>query len=147
MRSGGTVLGMNDSDELADRYMALWNEPEPGRRRRAVAELFTEDGAYILQPPQEIREIAARPGLGLTATLEVHGYAALERRASSVYEWFVAPGEFSFRRRENVERLADVVTFNWEMVSSAGDVDAVGLVFLVLAADGRIKRDYQFIES
>jgi hypothetical protein len=33
------------------------------------------------------------------------------------------------------------------MVSSAGDVDAVGLAFLVLAADGRIKRDYQFIES
>ena len=91
--------------------MALWNEPDPGRRRRAVAELFTEDGAHILRPPQEIREIAARPGLGLAATLEACGHAALERRASTVCEAFIVPGEHSFRRRENVERLADVVKF------------------------------------
>jgi hypothetical protein len=45
----------------ADRYLALWNEPDADRRRRMIAELWTEDGAHILQPPQEIREIAARP--------------------------------------------------------------------------------------
>jgi hypothetical protein len=68
-------------------------------------------------------------------------------RATSAYEQFVAPGEFSFRRRENVERVADVVKFNWEMVSKDGQVAGVGLGFLVLAPDGRIRRDYQFIES
>jgi hypothetical protein len=138
---------MRDPNELADRYVALWNEPDPDRRRRAIAELWADDGVHILQPPQEVREIAARPGIGLTASLEARGHAALEARATSAHEEFVAPGEFSFRRRDTVERLADVVKFNWEMVAGNGEVAGVGLEFLVVAPDGRILRDYQFIES
>jgi hypothetical protein len=138
----------NDTIEFADRYMAVWNEADPERRRRAVPELWTEDGAYLLQPPQEIREVAARPGLGMTATLESRGHAELEARTGNVYEEFVAPGEYRFRRRDNVERVADAVKFNWEMVSrSGGDVAAVGLAFLLLAPDGRIRREYHFIEG
>ena len=30
--------------ELADRYVALWNEPDPDQRRRMIAGLWTEDG-------------------------------------------------------------------------------------------------------
>lgn len=138
---------MSDPNELADRYVALWNEPDPDRRRQLIAELWTEDGVHILQPPQEIREIAARPGIGLSATLEARGHAALEARATSAYEEFVAPGAFSFRRRDNVERVADVVKFSWEMISTDGEVAGLGLEFLVLGPDGRIRRDYQFIES
>jgi hypothetical protein len=37
----------------ADRSMALWNEPDADRRRRMIAELWTEDGSQIPQPPQE----------------------------------------------------------------------------------------------
>jgi len=43
--------------------------------------------------------------------------------------------------------LGDVVKFNWEMVSTSGEVVGVGLEFMILAADGRIRMDYQFIES
>jgi hypothetical protein len=46
-----------------------------------------------------------------------------------------------------VEHLADVVKLRWEMVSREGKVMAVGLDFLVLAPDGRILRDYVFIEA
>jgi hypothetical protein len=83
----------------------------------------------------------------LAARLEARGHAALEARAASAYEEFIAAGQFTFRRRDNVKRLADVVKFNWEMVSKDGEVAGVGLEFLVLAPDGRIRRDYQFIES
>ena len=138
---------MTDPYEIADRYVALWNEPDPEARRIAVAGLWTEDGAHILQPPQEIREIAERPGIGLTATLEAHGHPALEARAASAYEQFIASGEFVFRRRGDVERLADVIKFHWEMVAKDGTLAGVGLEFVVLAPDGRIRRDYQFIES
>jgi hypothetical protein len=138
---------MGDVNELADHYVALWNESDPDRRRAIVAELFTEDGAHILQPPAEVREIAARPGIGLEARLEARGHAALEMRATSAYEEFIAPGEFSFRKREDAELLADVVKFRWEMVSTSGEVAGIGLEFLVLAPDGRIRTDYQFIES
>jgi hypothetical protein len=133
--------------ELADRYVGLWNEPDPIRRRATVAELWTEDGVHVLQPPREMREAAAAPGIGLTARLEARGHAALEARATSAHEEFIAPGTYTFRRRDNVERLGDVVKFNWEMVSGGGEVAGVGLEFLVLAGDGRIRCDYQFIED
>ena len=37
--------------ELAEKYVALWNEPDADRRRRMIAELWTQDGRHILQPP------------------------------------------------------------------------------------------------
>jgi hypothetical protein len=136
-----------EAEALTDRYVALWNEADPDRRRRMIAELWTEDSAYILQPPQEMREIAARPGIGLAARLEARGHAELEARASSVYEEFIARGGFELRRRDDVDWVADVVKFRWEMRSADGAIAGVGLAFLVLATDGRIRLDYQFIES
>ncbi|MEU4537976.1 hypothetical protein AB0G15_24285 [Streptosporangium sp. NPDC023825] len=137
---------MIDIKELVGRYVAVWNEPDAELRRKAVAELWTEDGVQILQPPQEIRETAA--ALGLTPVLEARGHEALEVRVARSYEEFIAPGEFFFRMRDNVDRLADVVKFNWEMVPTGGGEPAgVGLEILVLGEDGRIRTDYQFIEG
>jgi hypothetical protein len=135
------------AEQLTDRYLALWNEPDAGRRRRIIAELWTADGSQILQPPQEMREIAASPGIGLTATLEARGHAELEARAATSYDHWVGSERLSFRGRDDVDRLGDVVKFHWEAVSTDGEVAAVGLVFVVLGADGRIQRDYVFIEG
>src|SRR3954468_9983757 len=33
--------------ELADRYLALWNEPDADRRGRTIAELWTHDGRHF----------------------------------------------------------------------------------------------------
>jgi hypothetical protein len=131
--------------QLAEKYLALWNEPDADRRRRMIAELWTQDGRHILQPPEEIRAIAARPGIALTATLEARGYEEIEARAASVYEHWVGSEGLSFRGRDDAQRLGDVVTFHWEAVAEDGQVSGVGLDFLVLAADGRIERDYTFV--
>ena len=131
--------------KLAERYVALWNEPDADRRRRMIAELWTEYGRHILQPPQEIRAIAAQPGLGLTAVLEARGYEEIAARAASAYEHWVGSEGLSFRGRDDAERLGDVVKFHWEAVAKDGEVFGVGLNFLVLAADGRIERDYTFV--
>jgi hypothetical protein len=131
--------------ELAEKYVALWNEPDAGRRRRMIAELWAEDGRHILQPPQEIRGIAARPGLAMTAILEAQGYEEIEARAASAYEHWVGSEGLSFRGRGDADRLGDVVKLHWEAVAKDGTVFAVGLSFLVLAADRRIERDYTFV--
>ena len=131
--------------ELAGRYVTLWNEPDADRRRRMIAELWTEDGRHILQPPQEIRKSAARPGIAMTAILEARGYEAIEARAASVYEHWVRSEGLSFRGRDDADRLGDVVKLHWEAVAKDGEVFAVGLSVLVLAAGGRIERDYTFI--
>jgi hypothetical protein len=136
---------MNETHDLAKKYTALWNEPDAGQRRRMIAELWTEDGRHILQPPQEIREIAGQPGIGLRATLEATGYDQIEARATSAYEHWVGSEGMSFRGRDDADRLGDVVKFHWEAVAKDGELFAVGLNFLVLAADGRIERDYTFV--
>ena len=98
----------------------------------------------ILQPPEEIREVAARQRVGMTAVLEARGYAEIEARAASAYAEWVGSEELTFRRREDAERR-DVVKFHWEAIARDGEVFAVGLSFLVLAEDGRIERDYTFV--
>jgi hypothetical protein len=131
--------------ELADKYVALWNEPDADRRRRMIAELWAEDGRHMLQPPQEIRAMAAQPGIAMTAILEAQGYEEIEARAAGVYEHWVGSEGLSFRGRDDADRLGDVVKLHWEAVAKDGTVFGVGLSFLVLAADGRIERDYTFI--
>jgi hypothetical protein len=131
--------------DISSRYIALWNEPDSEERRRMIAALWAEDGRHILQPPQEIRAIAAQPGIGLTAILEAQGYAEIEARAASAYEHWVGSEGLSFRGRDDADRLADVVKLHWEAVARDGTVFAVGLSILVLATDGRIERDYTFI--
>src|ERR687894_1088820 len=138
-------ISSRSAAESAQTYLALWNEPDADRRRRMIAELWTDDGRHVLQPPQEIREIAARPGLAMTAILEARGHEQIEARAASVYEHWVGSERLSFRGRDDVERLDDVVKFHWEAVTNDGAVFAVGLNLLVLAADGRIERDYTFV--
>jgi hypothetical protein len=131
--------------ELVNRFVAIWNEPDADRRAASVRELWTVDALHFFQPPQEVLDAAA--ALDVTAVFQARGHAELEARVARAHEQFVAPGEFSFRRRGSAARVGDVVKFSWEMVGPDGQVAAVGLEFLVLAADGRAKLDYQFIET
>jgi hypothetical protein len=138
-------ISSRSAAKLAEKYVALWNEPDADRRRRMIAELWAEDGRHILQPPQEMREIAARPGIAMTAILEAQGHDAIEARAASAYEHWVSSEGLSFRGRDDADRLGDVVKLHWEAVAKDGMVFAVGLSILVIAADGRIERDYTFV--
>ena len=124
------------AEQRADRYMALWNEPDADRRRRMIAELWTEDGSQILQPPQEMREIAA-----------ARGHSELQARATTSYEHWLGAEGLSFRARDDAQRLGDVVKFHWEAVADDGSTAAVGLNVLVLAADGRVQRNYTFVDG
>src|ERR1044072_9152356 len=91
-------ISSRSAAELAERYVALWNELAADRRRRMIATLWAEDGRHILQPPQEIRAIAAQPGITLTAILEARGHEEIEARAASAYEHWVGSEGLSLDR-------------------------------------------------
>jgi hypothetical protein len=119
---------MNDLQQLADRYVAVWNEPDLQARRRVIAELWAPDGAHYVR------------------SRECRGYGELETRVAGSHEKNVTIGKNRFRARPNAQALHDTVTFNWEMLPQASEeVLAVGLEFLMLDRDGRIVADYQFI--
>ncbi|MBO0878895.1 MAG: hypothetical protein J2P17_00605 [Mycobacterium sp.] len=133
-----------DPESLAQHYVAVWTEPDPGHRRKAIEQLWTEDGGHVLHPPVEIRDAAAALGF-VHPTLEARGYDELEARVTRAYDQFVAPGEYTFRVREQPVRLHDVVTFRWEMVPvGGGEAVAGGLDVFVLDDAGRVRNDFQF---
>ena len=59
----------------------------------------------------------------------------------------MATGQMSFRARDDAARIGDAVKWHWEGVSPDGEIVGVGLELVLLAPDGRIQTDYQFIES
>jgi hypothetical protein len=139
---GGAVT---DTQELVNRYVDMWNEPDAVRRRETIVELWSADAVHRLEPPLEVREAAA--SLRTYSVFEVRGHAELEARVTSAYEQFIGSGEFVFRRRGDGQRVADTVKLGWEMVpASGGEVAGSGVDFLMLDGDGRIQRDYQFID-
>ena len=118
------------AQELADRYVAVWNEANPAARRDAIAQLWLPDGVHYV------------------ATREARGYAALEERIIGSHNKNVRDGGYVFKAVKNAQALREVVTFNWEMIQPAtAEVLAVGLEFLWVDADGLIVCDYQFIVS
>jgi hypothetical protein len=132
--------------ELPARYMTVWNEPSPEARRALVERLWTPDGRQILDPPQPIRDEAARVGFP-NPTLVVRGHDELTARVARAYEEFVAPGEFRFALRDDVRLLGDLLTFSWEMVTVADATRAGGGTdIMLLSADGRIETAYQLID-
>jgi hypothetical protein len=121
-------MSMNDTQDLAARYVAVWNESNADVRRAAIASLWRPDGAHF------VKEREAR------------GYAALEQRIIGSYEKNVRDKGNRFRMRADAQRLRDIVVFTWEMTPANADaVLAVGLEVLALGDEGRILTDYQFI--
>src|SRR3954452_5097625 len=118
---------MNEAQRLAEQYVPVWNESDPVRRRRAIAELWTQDGEHYV------------------GTREVRGYDALEQRIIGSYEKNVRDGGHRFRAAQDARAVRDVVTFHWEMLPANSDnIVATGLEFLIVGDKGRIRVDYQF---
>jgi hypothetical protein len=117
------------SDDFADRYVAMWNDPDAGQRQKTIAELFTHDGANC------------------TPSFAVHGLDQLQARVTSAYDRYVGTGDHTFRLATAPSAHHDVMKITWEMVRvDTGDVAQLGLEFLVLDDEGRIRCDYQFLD-
>jgi hypothetical protein len=138
-----------DPSALVDRYVAMWNEPDPDARRAAIRALWSPTGTQLLHsPPQDIRDTATSLGFANPAFV-VSGHEGLDARVTRAHQQFVASGTFVFRRSSGPARpLRNVVTFGWEMVpTDGGDAAGSGFEVIVLDEEGRIDSDHQFIAS
>jgi hypothetical protein len=119
-----------NEDELVDRYVDLWNEADPAQRRATVEALWASDGANY------------------TPTIEAIGFDQIDQRVTRSYDKYIGTGQFRFRRGGPALAHHQAVKVQWEMVETATDgVASVGLEFLVLDDDGRIRSDHQFVVS
>ncbi|MGH7125220.1 MAG: hypothetical protein ACREFI_12665 [Stellaceae bacterium] len=119
---------MESAQELADRYVAVWNEVDAERRRKMIADLWTPGGEHYV------------------GTQEVRGYDALEERITRSHLKNVREGGHRFRAANDARALSNVVTFHWEMLPADREtVVASGLEFVIVNEQGRIVVDYQFV--
>ena len=119
---------MFDAQELADKYVAVWNETNVERRRRQIAALWVPDGQHYV----DVREVL--------------GYEALEQRITASHNKNVRDGGHRFRAAKDARALHDIVIFHWEMLPATKHrVAARGFEVLRVDAEGRILVDYQFI--
>jgi hypothetical protein len=133
--------------QLLDRYIAQWNEEDAERRADLIRQVWAVDGVQVLvNPPQEIREVAAHYGIA-HPPLEVRGHDAFDARVRRAYELFVAPGRYTFELgAEPVRQAGAAVTFSWVMRDRAdGSVAGAGFEVLTFDADARIRTDHQFV--
>jgi hypothetical protein len=120
---------MDAAQDVMNRYVAVWHETDPERRRAAIAALWVPDGEHYV------------------GTREVRGYADLQARVTGSYEKNVRDAGNHFRATTNARVLRDVVTFDWAMLSAGDDVLATGLEVLIVDEQCRIRVDYQFVLS
>jgi hypothetical protein len=122
-------MAMSQAEDLANRYIHIWNETDPAARRAQVAALWIETGTHYVK------------------VREVHGHADLETRVATSHQTNVVERNYRFEATGDVEQLRDLVKFKWHMVPQAGGaVAATGSIVALLAADGRIRVDYQFVD-
>jgi ketosteroid isomerase-like protein len=114
-----------DIAAIVARYLAVWNEPDAGSRRAAVAAIWLPDATEF------VHEVQFR------------GHEELDARVTRAHEAFVASGKYTVAGVGDVTRHGDIAAFTAQLVTPDGQVDWASRVFLLLDADGRIRDDYQ----
>ncbi|MEV6275413.1 hypothetical protein [Nocardia sp. NPDC051832] len=138
-------LNENDLTAFAERYVAMWNEPDKELRHKLIHELWAADGMQLLiDPPQAMREALAELAFPIPP-VQVRGHDALERRVTRAYEMFVAPGHRFVARGPAVPLSTDLIGLGWDMVAADGAVVGAGYDVIAFDEQGRIRLDSQYI--
>jgi len=118
---------MSNVNEVVVRYLAAWNEREPGKRSELVAKTWSEDGTYV---------DAARDG---------KGHDSLDAMIATAQGHF--PG-YRLNLASGIEVHHDYLRFSW---AAGGTADAPlfikGTDFVILDSDGRIKSVVGFTDA
>jgi hypothetical protein len=111
--------------QIAERYIAAFNETDTERRSRLLSELYTPDSTYT------------------DPHVDLHGPDAINEFIGQTQQQF--PG-LTFKLRGDVDAHHDQARFQWQ----AGPADApdqiIGFDVLVLS-DGRIRNVYGFTDA
>ena len=123
-----TTLSPEQRLDLAQRYVEVWNETGVEQRRARIRALWQPEGVHYVR------------------TLVAQGYDALEQRVAGAHDRNVRQNGYRFRPSGEPQQLQDFVVMHWDMVRPGHEaLEAYGVVFMRIGADGRIAADYQFV--
>jgi hypothetical protein len=116
---------MTDHKTIASRYIDLWNERAPARRREILAANWTSDARYI------------------DPLMSGDGHDGVDELIAGVQQRFP---DFRFKLIGEPNGFGDHVRFSWGLGPVGGDNPIKGTDFAVLS-DGRIRSISGFLDQ
>jgi hypothetical protein len=116
---------MEQYTDVVERYLAVWNETDPARRRALIAQTWAEDASYH------------------DPVMQGDGHAGIDTLVQGVQQQF--PG-FRFRQLGAADGHHSYVRFAWELGPADGPAPIAGSDIAVLAPDGRVQRVVGFLD-
>lgn len=122
-----TVTDAINLTEFVERYVQVWNDPDPAARRHLVRALWSPDAVEF------------------TDANEFRGHDALDGRVTAAHTRFVEEGGSRFVPAAEPAAHHDALLMTVEMGPAAGGQAVWACTILAfLDSDGRIEREYQF---
>ena len=116
---------MTDAAQIAEAYIALWNETDPKRRRALIGEAWTEDARYV------------------DPIMSGEGRDQIDGLIAAVHERF--PG-FRFALIGQPDGHGDHVRFSWGLGPDGEDSPIKGTDFAVVEG-GRLRTVTGFLDQ
>jgi hypothetical protein len=108
---------MTSSNELVERYLAIWNERDDAKRRALIEKTWVEQPSYV------------------DPLMNAASVAELDAFVDNVQGQF--PG-YEFRPVGTADLYGDRIRFSWEVVNvEDGSSPAAGTDFGIISQDGR----------
>ena len=118
---------MSQSDNVVERYIAIWNETDAGRRRHLIAETWDDDSSYV------------------DPLFSADGHEGIDALVAGFQQQFP---EHRFRLSSAVDQHHDRLRFSWELMEPVGGVPIVkGTDFGLVADDGRLQVITGFLDQ
>jgi hypothetical protein len=118
---------MTEAIDLVRRYLAAWNESDPGARREAVEAVWSDEGKYV------------------DPLASVSGHDEISALIGTVQQQL--PGH-TFRLLDGIDSHHNVARFWWELIPvDRGHAVAEGFDVAVFDDDGRIGSVVGFLDK
>jgi hypothetical protein len=117
---------MSDLTQLAEQYIATWNETDPSARRALIDEIWSEDGRYI----DPMAEVAGRDQIDALIAAAQAQFAGM-----------------TFRLGSAVDAHHDQARFTWELGPKGTDAVVVGFDVVQRDASGRLALVLGFLDK
>ncbi|MEU7040731.1 nuclear transport factor 2 family protein [Streptomyces varsoviensis] len=113
--------------DLAHRYIAIWNEPDDGKRAAAISELFIADATYT----DPLSEVRGHEGIGALIAGTRDQFKGLD-----------------FKILGDIDAHHNIARFQWELVpADGGENIAIGLDILATDPTGKLSSVYGFLDK
>jgi SnoaL-like domain len=117
---------MSDFTQLAEQYIAAWNETDPAARRKLIEATWAADGRYV----DPLAEVAGRDQIDAVIAAAQAQFAGM-----------------TFRLAGAVDAHHDQARFQWELGPDGAEALIVGFDVAQRDADGRLVLVLGFLDK